>query len=263
MKLDLNQPISGKVAIVGAGPSDPELMTLRAVRLLGRADVVLVDALVDSRVLTFCPDARVIDVGKRPGGRATGQEVINALLVKEAKSGNFVVRLKGGDPFVFGRGGEEALALAEQGIDFEIVPGISSSVAAPQAAGIPVTHRGVTTHFSVVAGHGAGGVDALRPAWRDLAKAGGTLVVLMGVKNLPHIVEAVMEGGRDPLTPCAIVHRGTTEDQYVVEAPLAQLVDVAHAAQVASPATIVIGEVVNLRQFIASSEFDHAHQEVG
>ena len=144
---------TGKVAIVGGGPGDPELITVKAHRMLRRADVVLFDNLVDQRLLDLCPrDARLIDVGKIPGKKRTSQQVINGLLAKEASQGAFVVRLKGGDPFVFGRGGEEAIYLKERGIEFEVVPGISSCVGAPSAAGVPVTHRGVTTHFSVITG---------------------------------------------------------------------------------------------------------------
>ena len=264
MKLDLNSDLGGTVAIVGAGPSDPELMTLRAVRLLAHADVVLVDRLVDRRVLGFCPSARIIDVGKNPAGRATSQDVINGLLVKEAQNGNFVVRLKGGDPFVLGRGGEEAIELAKNAIDFEVVPGVSSCVAAPSSAGIPVTHRGVSTHFSVVSGYAADGVESLRPTWEALARAQGTLVFLMGITHLSTITEAVLAGGRRSDTPCAVIQEGTTTTQVVLETTLGVLAHDVRRAGIASPATVVIGEVVALRREIgATQSFEIPHQEVG
>jgi len=254
VKLDTDQ-LQGCVALVGAGPSDPELLTLRAYRLLARADVILVDNLVDERILQCCrDDARIINVGKTPRGKKTSQQVINALLVKEARSGHFVVRLKGGDPFVFGRGAEEAIELGRHGIPCEVVPGISSCIAAPQAASIPVTHRGVTTHFSVVTGVGARGkgVQALRQAWKTLASAGGTVVFLMGVGKLPQIVEAVLEAGRASDTPCALIEQATTGDERVVEATLATIVETAQREKIRPPATFVLGDVVGLRSQIIS-----------
>ena len=219
MKLCLDD-LKGRVAIVGAGPGDPELLTLRAHRLLARADVVLCDNLVHPDLLAVCrDDVRILDVGKIPGGKQTGQEVINHLLVKEARGGSFVVRLKGGDPFVFGRGGEEAMYLSAHDIEFEVVPGISSSIAVPERAGIPVTHRGVTTHFTVVTGMGARG--PLDATWEELGAIGGTLVVLMGIGQLENICAALVRGGRPARTPVAIVQEGTTENQIVVEATLA------------------------------------------
>lgn len=252
MKLDLDN-LSGTVAIVGAGPGDPELMTLRAHRLLARADVVLCDRLVHGEILQPCrDDVRFIDVGKSPDGKRTSQDVINHLLVKEARGGNFVVRLKGGDPFVFGRGGEEALHLRKHGVDFEIVPGISSCVGVPERAGIPVTHRGVSTHFTVVTGMGTDGPP--EEAWRKLAGTGGTLVVLMGVRQLKNIVAALVAGGRDPRTPAAIVQEGTTPNQLSVEGTLATIAERAEQVGVSSPAVIIIGDVVSLRQKIAGRE---------
>lgn len=250
MKLDFAD-LKGKVAIVGAGPGDPELLTLRAHRLLARADVVLCDNLVHSDILQVCrDDVRLIDVGKIPGGKQTSQEVINHLLVKEARGNNFVVRLKGGDPFVFGRGGEEAMHLGTHGIDCEIVPGISSCIAAPENAGIPVTHRGVTTHFTVVTGMGRDG--ALPETWEKLGATGGTVVVLMGIGRLPLIAESLMRGGRAGSTPAAIVQEGTTEHQIVVEGTLDTIAERAVEVGVSSPAVVVIGDVVALRDSIAS-----------
>ena len=184
------------VALVGAGPGDPDLLTVRAARLLAAAEVVVHDALVGSGVLDLVPpEAELIDVGKRPG-RPVPQELISTLLVVLARSGRRVVRLKGGDPFVFGRGGEEALALLEAGVPFEVVPGVSSAVAAPAAAGIPITHRGVAAAFTVVTGHRRAGEPDVD--WRSLARVGGTVVVLMGVSQRATIAAELIAGGLDP-----------------------------------------------------------------
>jgi uroporphyrin-III C-methyltransferase len=225
------------VALVGAGPGDPELLTLKAARLLSTAEVVVHDALVGDGVLAMIPDtAERIDVGKRPG-RPTPQEMISALLVELGGQGKRVVRLKGGDPFVFGRGGEEALALALAGIPFEIVPGITSSVAAPAAAGIPVTHRGVAAAFTVVTGHRRAGEPDVD--WRSLARVGGTIVILMGVSQRATIAAELMAGGLDPSTPVAAIESATTDAQVVGRWTLGQLA----AADVRSPAVIVVGAV--------------------
>lgn len=225
------------VALVGAGPGDPELLTLRAARLLATAEVVVHDALVGEGVLDLIPvSAERIDVGKRPG-RSTPQEMISALLVELGRQGRRVVRLKGGDPFVFGRGGEEAAALAGAGVPFEIVPGITSSVAAPAAAGIPVTHRGVSAAFTVVTGHRRAGEPDVD--WRSLAKVGGTIVVLMGVSQRATIAAELMAGGLAATTPVAAVESATTDAQVVGRWILAELAD----ADVHSPAVIVIGAV--------------------
>lgn len=228
---------TGVVALVGAGPGDPDLLTLRAARLLGEADVVVHDALVGDGVLDLIPDtAERIDVGKRPG-RPTPQEMISALLVELGRQGKRVVRLKGGDPFVFGRGGEEAEALAAADVAFEIVPGITSSVAAPAAAGIPVTHRGVSAAFTVVTGHRRAGEPDVD--WRSLAKVGGTVVVLMGVSQRAAISAELIAGGLDPSTPVAAIESATTDAQIVARCELGRLGD----TDVRSPAVIVIGAV--------------------
>jgi uroporphyrin-III C-methyltransferase len=225
------------VALVGAGPGDPELLTLRAARLLAEAEVVVHDALVGDGVLALIPpNVERIDVGKRPG-RPTPQEMISALLVELGRQGRRVVRLKGGDPFVFGRGGEEADALARAGVAFEVVPGITSSVAAPAAAGIPVTHRGVSAAFTVVTGHRRPGEPDVD--WRSLARVGGTIVVLMGVSQRAAIASELIAGGLDPATPVAAVQSATTDAQVVGRWTLAEL----GAAEVDSPAVIVIGAV--------------------
>lgn len=249
-----------RVALVGAGPGDPELLTLKALRRLERAQVILYDHLVSPSILSLCsPTARMIDVGKIPGGKATSQEVINALLVKEARLGALVVRLKGGDPFVFGRGGEEALALYEAGIRYEIVPGISSSTSVPALAGIPVTHREVATHFTVITGMSARDVtEELAASWRALARAGGTLVFLMGVRTMPQIVERLIEGGMDATTPAAIIERGACPDQRIIVTTLTKLVDARDAHEVASPSIIIVGQVVALSEQIgAGMGLDH------
>lgn len=225
------------VSLVGAGPGDPDLLTVKAVRLLATADVVVHDALVGDGVLALVPEsAERIDVGKRPG-RPIPQEMISALLVELGRQGKQVVRLKGGDPFVFGRGGEEAQALADAGVPFEIVPGISSSVAAPAAAGIPVTHRGVSAAFTVVTGHRRAGEPDID--WRSLAAVGGTIVVLMGVAQRAEIAAELMAGGLDPSTPVAAIESATTDAQVVGRWTLAELA----TAEVRSPAVIVIGAV--------------------
>jgi len=232
--------MAGHVALVGGGPGDPDLLTLRAARLLAEADVVVHDALVSSDVLALAsPSAELIDVGKRPG-QGVAQELTNVLLVRLAREGKRVVRLKGGDPFVFGRGGEEALALAEAGIACEIVPGITSAVAAPAAAGIPVTHRGLSASFTVVTGHRTRGERPVN--WAALAQAGGTIVVLMGVAERGVIADALIAGGMAADTPVAAIRRATTEDQAVARCRLDELA----ATPVESPATLVIGAVAAL-----------------
>jgi uroporphyrin-III C-methyltransferase len=234
------------ISLVGAGPGDPELLTIRGLRRLQEADVVVHDALVGTGVLALArPDAEMIDVGKRPGAPVP-QELINELLVHLARSGRNIVRLKGGDPFVFGRGGEEALALTAAGLDFDVVPGVSAVIAAPAAAGIPVTHRGVSASFTVVTGHRQRGENAVN--WHALAQVGGTIVVLMGVAQRASIAAALMEGGLPADTPVAAIRHATSSQQHVVRCSLSELA----AAAVESPATIVIGAVA---AFDLTSEF--------
>lgn len=228
------------VWLVGAGPGDPDLLTVKAARLIGAAEVIVHDALIDERVFELMPPtAEVIDVGKRPG-RGVPQEMISALLVELGRQGRNVVRLKGGDPLVFGRGGEEALALKEAGLDYEIVPGISSALAAPAAAGVPVTHRGVSASFTVVTGHRA--ADGTEPNWSALAQVGGTLIILMGVARRAHIADQLIAGGMDPATPVAVSMSATTEADAAVRCRLDEL----NSAAVASPAVISIGAVTDI-----------------
>jgi uroporphyrinogen III methyltransferase / synthase len=236
---------SGTVYLVGAGPGDPGLLTVRGAEVLRQADVVVHDRLTTPSLLSLAPAAaEKVDVGKQPDDRGD-QEAINKLLIEQAKAGMRVVRLKGGDPFVFGRGGEEALALIDAGVPFEVVPGVTSAVAAPAYAGVPVTHRGLVTAFTVVAGH-TRSVD-LPPAeggtnWEALAAGGGTIVVLMGAAHRRKIAERLMAGGLAPETPVAAVRQGTGPDQVTLRTTLGQL----GAAQLGPPVTIVIGDVAGL-----------------
>jgi uroporphyrin-III C-methyltransferase len=240
-----------RVSLVGAGPGDPELLTLRALRRIQGADVILFDALVDDAIISFAaPHARLIDVGKRPGAHSWTQPQINARLVLEAQSGGRVVRLKGGDPFVFGRGGEEALALSHAGIAFEVVPGISASIAAASSAHIPVTHRGIATHFTVMTGSSAADLDDLSERWEHLAAAGGTLVFLMPVANLDAITARLIAGGLAPSTPAALIEAATTPRQRTLTTSLAALPASARAHGISSPATLIVGDVVNLHPLL-------------
>lgn len=249
--LDAAEP--GRVYLLGAGPGDPGLLTLRAATLLSTCDLVAYDRLAPQEVLDLVPaDAERICVGKTADVKGWPQDDIGALLVNEARSGKAVVRLKGGDPFVFGRGGEEALACREAGVPVEVVSGVSSAVAAPAAAGIPVTHRGIATGVAFVTGH----EDPTKPDsqvdWDALARFHGTLVFLMGVRTLDRIADQLLAHGRRPDTPVALVRWGTTERQEVLTSDLVSVATDAATAGIAAPATIVVGDVVALRPLIAS-----------
>jgi len=238
----------GKVYLVGAGPGDPDLVTLKAKRLIEEAEVVLFDRLLSPEILGWASeDAEKIDVGKLPGRHKLSQEEINALLVAKELEGKRVVRLKGGDPYVFGRGGEEGLALVEAGVPFEVVPGVTSAISVPAGAGIPVTHRGITTAFTVVTGHEEPGKDE-NLDWEALAKVGGTLVVLMGVARLEENTSALLQGGRPPETPAALIERGWSPEERLVVGTLGDIVERAKEADVRSPAILVVGDVVNLAE---------------
>jgi uroporphyrin-III C-methyltransferase/precorrin-2 dehydrogenase/sirohydrochlorin ferrochelatase len=239
---------AGVVHLVGAGPGDAGLITVCGAELLGAADVVVHDRLVGAGVLSLArPGARLVAVGKHGHGPSTPQAAIDALLVREARAGRRVVRLKGGDPFVFGRGAEEVAALRAAGVAVEVVPGISSAVAAPAAAGIPVTHRALASGFAVVTGHECGAPDEESGLdWGALARM-PTLVVLMGLRALPDVVARLAAGGLASDTPVAVISRGTHADQRVVVGTLATIVAEVAVAGVAQPATVVIGEVVRLR----------------
>ena len=231
-----------KVVLVGAGPGDPELMTLKAVRVLAAADVVLVDELVSRECLAHVrPGAKIIEVGKRGGCRSTPQAFIERLLVRYARQGRNVVRLKGGDPFVFGRGGEELEALRAHGIDAEVVPGLTAGTAVPAALGIPVTHRGFASGVTFVTGHTQDGSD---PDWSALVRSGTTLVIYMGLKNLERIVASLAGAGMDPATPACLVENGTLASQKQFVATLGTLC----ATGFTGPALIVVGDVVRFAQ---------------
>ncbi|MGB8945024.1 MAG: uroporphyrinogen-III C-methyltransferase, partial [Streptomyces sp.] len=233
--------------LVGGGPGDPDLITVRGRRLLAEADVVIADRLGPRDLLAeLPPHVEVIDAAKIPYGRFMAQEAINNALIEHAKQGKSVVRLKGGDPFVFGRGMEEAQALAEVGIPCTVVPGISSSISVPGAAGIPVTHRGVAHEFTVVSGHVAPDDERSLVDWAALAKLRGTLVVLMGVDKIGRIAETLTAHGRSPETPVALIQEGTTAAQRRVDATLATVAAEVAAHEVKPPAVIVIGDVVNV-----------------
>src|SRR4051812_23898099 len=234
-----------RVALVGGGPRDPGLITVRGRRLLAEADVVITDHLGPRDLLAELPaSVEVIDAAKIPYGRYMAQEAINNALIEHAKQGKSVVRLKGGDPFVFGRGMEEAQALAEAGIPCTVVPGISSSISVPGVAGIPVTHRGVAHEFTVVSGHVAPDDERSLADWPTLAKLTGTLVILMGVDKIGRIAETLVAHGKSPQTPVALIQEGTTAAQRRVDATLATVAETVRSQEVRSPAVIVVGEVV-------------------
>ena len=241
----------GKVWLVGAGPGDPELISVKGMRLIRSADAVVYDRLVDRRLLDNArEDAELIDVGKIPGKRINRQEDINSLLVNLGNAGKRVVRLKGGDPFVFGRGGEEAESLATSGVPFEVVPGITSAIAAPAYAGIPLTHRKLASSFTVV----TGSEDPTKPDsavdWEALAKSSDTLAILMGQSNLRTIADALARYGRAPETPVALVQWGTEAYQRTLVGTLSDIADKAASAGIGAPAVTVVGDVVRLRDAI-------------
>ncbi len=236
------------VAIVGGGPGDPDLLTVRGRRLLAHADVVVADRLAPQSVLAeLAPHVEIVDAAKLPRGRAMAQQVINDVLVERALAGRFVVRLKGGDPYVFGRGSEEVEACVVAGVPVTVVPGITSAIAVPGLAGIPLTHRGVAHEAVLVSGHLAPDDPASLVDWPGLARLRGTLVLLMAVDRLPEIAGVLVAHGRDPLTPAAVVQDGSLPTERVVTGTLADIVDVATAAAVRPPAIVVVGGVVSLR----------------
>lgn len=244
--------MNGKVYLIGAGPGDYKLLTLKACGCLGNADVVVYDRLADDRILGYAPEgAELIYVGKASSQHTMPQKKINQLLVDLAKEGKTVVRLKGGDPFVFGRGGEEALLLKENNISFEIVPGITSAIAVPAYAGIPVTHRGVAASFAVVTGHEDPTKADSDINWPQLATATDTLVFLMGVANLPKITAKLMENGRSGDTPVAIIRWGTKAQQQVWTSTVAEAAEMAKRENIKPPCIFLVGNVVNLREQLA------------
>jgi uroporphyrin-III C-methyltransferase/precorrin-2 dehydrogenase/sirohydrochlorin ferrochelatase len=247
----VGRPGVGSVALIGGGPGDPGLITVLGRRLLAEAEVVVTDKLAPRSLLAeLDPDVEIIDAGKRPHAHNLTQAQINELIVARAQAGQRVVRLKGGDPFVFGRGGEEALACVRAGVPFQVVPGVTSAIAVPAYAGIPVTHRGVTQDFSVVSAH----LDPSQPGatvdWEGLARGTGTLVLLMAVAHLDAVAAELIKRGRPAATPVAVICDGTTPDQHVLTSTLERVATDAESAGVRPPAVVVIGEVVRLRDLL-------------
>ncbi len=244
---DDRRTANGIIYLVGAGPGDPELLTVKAQRLLEEADVILHDKLSGPDILAQIDEDRLEDVGTRGHGDTTPQSYVNERMVELAREGKEVVRLKGGDPTVFGRGGEEMAYLADAGVPFEVVPGITSAIAGPQVAGIPVTHRDHASTFSVVTGHEDPNKPESAVDWEALAETGGTIVVLMGVGRLPEYTASLMEAGMDPDTPVALVERATWPDQQVATGTVETIPEVAEEVGIEPPAVTVIGEVAGTR----------------
>ncbi|RLQ95884.1 uroporphyrinogen-III C-methyltransferase [Falsibacillus albus] len=236
----------GKVYLVGAGPGDPDLITVKGLRCIKEAEVILYDRLINKELLNHAkPDADLIYCGKLPDFHTMKQETINHFLVKHAKKGRVVTRLKGGDPFVFGRGGEEAEALVNNQIEFEVVPGITAGIAAPAYAGIPVTHRELSSSFAIVTGHLKKG-ETEEIKWGNLAKGIDTLAIYMGVGNLSYICSKLQEYGKSIHTPVALIHWGTTEIQRTAIGTLGTIVDIVQNEGIENPSMIIIGDTVNL-----------------
>lgn len=246
------EELRGTVALVGGGPGADDLMTIRGRRLLSRADVVVADRLAPQRPLSeLRADVEIVDAAKIPYGRAMAQEAINDVLVDRARAGKFVVRLKGGDSFLYGRGFEEAQACAEAGIPCSVVPGVSSALAVPALAGIPVTNRGMAHEVTIVSGHLPPGHPGSLVNWEALAAMQGTLVILMGVKNSPAIAEALVNGGRDAVTPAAVIMDGSLDGQASHRCTLGELAAMMEAEDIRPPAIVVVGEVAGLPQVLA------------
>ncbi|SMC35713.1 uroporphyrinogen III methyltransferase / synthase [Desulfocicer vacuolatum DSM 3385] len=240
---------NGIIYLIGAGPGDPGLITVKAVECIKAADVVVYDYLASPTLLSYAkPGAEIIYVGKKGGDHTLTQDKISELLAQKGEQGHVVARLKGGDPFIFGRGGEEAEVLIERNISFEVVPGVTSAVAAPAYAGIPLTHRDYTSSVSLITGHEDPLKETSSIHWDCLAKSGSTLVFFMGVKNLPNIVNQLLENGKSSQTPVALVRWGTTTRQQTVSGTLSNIVEKVKEAKLKSPAIIVVGEVVSLRE---------------
>ncbi|BAC13611.1 uroporphyrinogen-III C-methyltransferase [Oceanobacillus iheyensis] len=253
----------GKVYLVGAGPGDPELITLKGLKAIQQSDIILYDRLVNEELLGYASkNAELIYCGKSPEHHSLTQDNINKLLCAYAKEDKIVTRLKGGDPFIFGRGGEEAMVLRENGLIFEIIPGITSGSAAPTYAGIPLTHRDYSSSVSFVSGVSKTGEEHER-YWEHLAKSSDTLCIYMGVKSLPEICERLIRYGRHSTTPIAVIHWGTTEMQQTVTGTLE---DITHVTEkLKNPSMIIIGEVVRLRdeiQWFNEETIEHFNPEV-
>lgn len=240
---------TGIVYLVGAGPGDPKLITIKGLECIQKADVLVYDRLANPRLVNMArADAELIFAGKSPENHALKQNEINNVLIEKAKAGKVVTRLKGGDPFVFGRGGEEAEALLEQGLPFEIVPGITSGIAVPAYAGIPVTHRDFTSTLGIITGNEDPSKEDTSIDWSKISLGLGTLVFYMGMRNLPHIIEKLIANGRDPKTPIALIRWGTRPEQITVTGTLSDIMAKAEKAHMAHPVIIIVGEVVSLRE---------------
>lgn len=240
----------GKVYLVGAGPGDPELITVKGLKLIQKADVIIYDFLIDKQLLSFAKkEAELIYVGKSSSHHTMDQEEINKLLAKKASQHQIVVRLKNGDPFIFGRGAEEAIYLAEQNIHFEVISGVSSAIAVPASVGVPLTHRDYASSIAIITGH-------RRDDGEVKVVNADTLVFLMPVANLERIIQKLLEGGKRPETPCVLIEKGTLPGQKVVQGNLANIIENSKAKDVKAPAVFVVGEIVNLRKWLdqASSQ---------
>jgi uroporphyrin-III C-methyltransferase len=250
-----------KVYLIGAGPGDPELMTLKAARALGAADVILIDELVSRGCLAHArSDARIVEVGKRGGCQSTPQEFIERLMILHARQGNTVARLKGGDPFVFGRGGEEMQALLGAGIEVEVIPGITAGIGAPATLGIPVTHREMARGVIFVTAHTK---DGSEPDWKSLVRTGATLVIYMGIARLQHVVDELASAGMAPSMPACVIENATLANQREVIGTLGSLAKDVQAKRLGSPAIIVIGEVVRLAAELRAEFRDGARSSSG
>ncbi len=232
--------MSGKVYIVGAGPGDPSLLTIRALELINESDLILADDLIGEEIKKVIPEDKLMDVGKKTSG--LGQEEINKLIINLARERK-VVRLKGGDPFLFGRGSEEIAYLKKNGVKFEVIPGITSAIAVPEIAGIPVTDRNITSTFTEITGHEKGENEKSRINWKALSELGGTIVILMGVENLKRNMDKLRKNGMDPKTPVAIIEKGITKDERVLHGNISNIAEIAREENLSPPAVIVIGEV--------------------
>lgn len=243
----------GKVYLVGSGPGDPELMTVKARRLMDTADVIVYDQLPGKQILDTMPEAaEKVDAGKHAGDHTLTQSEINDVIVEKAKEGKMVLRLKGGDPYMFGRGGEEAEELVKAGIEFEVVPGITSALAATAYAGIPVTHRDHASMVTFITGHEDPTKEETALDWETLAAFGGTIVIFMGVKMLERNMNELMKFGKDPKTPVAMVERGTRPDQRVTIGTVETIAQISKDQNVKAPALTVIGDVVKLHEILGS-----------
>jgi uroporphyrin-III C-methyltransferase len=249
---------AGKVFLVGAGPGDPDLITLKAIKALQQAEVVLVDDLVNPDLLTHCPQARIVHVGKRGGCKSTPQPFINRMLIALAEQGQIVVRLKGGDPFVFGRGGEEMLALRAAGVAYELIPGMTSGLSACASLEVPATHRGLNHGVTLVTGHTQDGGPL---PWRALVASNTTLVIYMGMQHLADISRELIAAGMSPAMPCMVVESATRDDERALVSTLEAMPLYSHQHQMKSPAMIVVGVVVKMansaKTLQALQQFDY------